>query len=151
MHNMICLFLCGYYIYTLLFRALQYELSYLLEVNMDVYELTAHWKQTFASGAVSIASLPSISFLSLSAPSFSSSNAASPWPSDIARILYVSQAIMSLVGHIPWCKAVNPSMSAIFKGLRFSIKSLIIGTLPAAAARCKGNWPRLSRKRVDAL
>lgn len=39
---------------------------------------------TFASGARSIASFPSTSRLSVSAPALSNSNAASPWPSAIA-------------------------------------------------------------------
>lgn len=40
---------------------------------------------TLLSGARSMAKCPSTSLLSVSAPALSNSNAASPWPSEIAK------------------------------------------------------------------
>ncbi|KAH7085805.1 hypothetical protein BKA63DRAFT_27348 [Paraphoma chrysanthemicola] len=85
----------------------------------------------FASGARSRGRCSSLSFLSNSAPLVSSSRAASPCPSLIA-----------------WCSAVWPSTSVAFSGLFASSRALIMGTLPTAAARCSGSWPRLSLTRA---
>lgn len=80
------------------------------------------------SGARSIADRPSLSRLSASAPARSSTKAASPCPSEIA-----------------WCSAVNPSISAVLRGLfPSSSKSFNMGIEPIAAARCNGSCPRLS-------
>lgn len=77
----------------------------------------------FASGAYSSAVFSHASFFPHSAPRCNSNIAASPWPSLIA-----------------WCSAVCPSTSVAFNGLfPVSSSAFIIGTFPAAAARCSGN------------
>lgn len=48
-------------------------------------------KHTFVSGARSMARCSSMSLLSVSAPAFSRTRAASPWPSEIAKYSYLSR------------------------------------------------------------
>ena len=39
---------------------------------------------------------------------------------------------------LPWCSPVNPSLSVALRGHLYSSRSLIMGALPTAAARCNG-------------